>query len=107
MSFPQDGVMIRIPAHEARAQGRAAQGVQIMNKKPVDMVDAVASMVVCLRSRFEFYGCHRVKKLTRLKSPSFVAISFIPYALQHATCKASLGRRRCSLAHSRAILDME
>jgi len=42
LSFPQDGVMIRIPAHEARAQGRATQGVRIMNVKPGDEVAAVA-----------------------------------------------------------------
>jgi len=52
-----------------------------MNQGPWDEVEAVASIAVCLRSRFEFYGCHIVKKLTRLKSPSFVAISFIGSSL--------------------------
>ena len=38
----KEGVMIRIPANEVRVQGRATQGVRIMNVKPGDEVAAVA-----------------------------------------------------------------
>jgi len=31
-----------VPAHEARAQGRASQGMRIMNERPGDEVAAVA-----------------------------------------------------------------
>lgn len=38
----KDGVMIRVPASDIRVQGRATQGVRIMNVKPEDEVAAVA-----------------------------------------------------------------
>jgi DNA gyrase subunit A len=38
----KDGVVIRIPTGEIRVQGRATQGVRIMNVKPGDEVSAVA-----------------------------------------------------------------
>jgi len=38
----KEGVMIRIPANEVRVQGRATQGVRIMNVKAGDEVAAVA-----------------------------------------------------------------
>jgi DNA gyrase subunit A len=38
----KDGVMIRIPTSEIRVQGRATQGVKIMNVKPGDEVAAAA-----------------------------------------------------------------
>ena len=38
----KDGVMIRIPTSEIRVQGRATQGVKVMNVKPGDEVAAVA-----------------------------------------------------------------
>jgi len=38
----KEGVMIRIPASDIRVQGRATQGVRIMNVKPGDEVAAVA-----------------------------------------------------------------
>ncbi|HWQ19347.1 MAG TPA: DNA gyrase subunit A [Methanotrichaceae archaeon] len=38
----KEGVMIRVPANEIRTQGRATQGVRIMNVKPDDEVSAVA-----------------------------------------------------------------
>lgn len=38
----KDGVMIRIPTSDIRVQGRATQGVRIMNVKPGDEVSAVA-----------------------------------------------------------------
>jgi DNA gyrase subunit A len=38
----KDGVVIRIPTDEIRVQGRATQGVRIMNVKPGDEVSAVA-----------------------------------------------------------------
>lgn len=37
----KDGVVIRVPAREIRVQGRATQGVRIMNVKPGDEVSAV------------------------------------------------------------------
>jgi DNA gyrase subunit A len=42
MLTTKDGVVIRIPAREIRVQGRATQGVRIMNVKPDDEVAAVA-----------------------------------------------------------------
>ncbi len=38
----KDGVMIRIPTSEIRVQGRATQGVKVMNVKPGDEVAAAA-----------------------------------------------------------------
>ncbi|MDD1757288.1 MAG: hypothetical protein LUQ22_00960, partial [Methanotrichaceae archaeon] len=38
----KDGVIIRIPASDIRVQGRATQGVRIMNVKSGDEVAAVA-----------------------------------------------------------------
>jgi len=38
----REGIMIRIPAAEIRVQGRATQGVRIMNLRPGDEVAAVA-----------------------------------------------------------------
>ena len=106
----KEEVMIKIPAGDVKAQGQATQGMRIMNVKPEDELAAVARItwISCqYQAKFFIYGFHRFRKLTRLKSPSFVAISFIPYALQQATCNASLGRRRYSLAQFKAILDME
>lgn len=42
MLTTKEGVVIRVPAKEIRVQGRATQGVRIMNVKPKDEVAAVA-----------------------------------------------------------------
>jgi DNA gyrase subunit A len=42
MLSTKEGVVIRVPAKEIRVQGRATQGVRIMNVKPEDEVAAVA-----------------------------------------------------------------